>query len=81
MGAIYYGKYSLDKVQGARAEEPLKMVLDCASSEQIHDIKVVKGDKVGVLAVTETTFHQFWGNTRNSIGEILVQSEINSEYS
>ena len=57
------------------------MVLDCASSEQIHDIKVVKGDKAGVLAVTETTFHQFWGNTRNSIGEILVQSEINSEYS
>ena len=79
LGVIYHGKFSLDSIQGARVEEPFKHMLDFASGEQIFDLKIVKGDKRGVLATTEHTFHQFWGNTRNSVGEILHQSEINAD--
>ena len=72
MGSLFHGKLYLDGRGGQVVNEtPIEEVLIC-SNEPVCDIKIVRTEsKLGVLAVTAGSFHQFWGNKVKSIKEIL----------
>ena len=62
-GTIGHGKFYLEKNAKLKVEEKIdEQVLNCQTGEEVYDIKIIKTQaKVGILALTDGTFHQFWG--------------------
>ena len=48
----------------------------CSSGEKIHDLRIVKTkNKIGVVALTDFTLHQFWGPAQRALRDVLDHNE------
>jgi hypothetical protein len=75
-GSIYHGRFYLEMKGNFKTESPVTEIASIYPKKKIHDIAMFKtGVQRCILAITDTSMYQFWGNLDESLPVLFKRWE------